>query len=290
MKLKADWVTYLHDLRRREIEMIFKKCPEKCFVQGLELGAGDGFQSKLLARYAQYLLSTDYNARRLLEESNTNIEYKLCDVEDIDQCCTSDTYDLIFSSNLMEHVQRRQEVFGKIARLLKDDGVTIHVMPSCFLKVCWVGLFHFNLFIEFLEVITKPGGFKKIFHKVFKRPEGKRSSENFELHTNNPKSPPRTVVQRFIWPSRHGEYASHWQEFLAYRKKNWINLMESEGLEVIQALKMPVSSGYGFGFNGIRWILEKFGLCSSYAYIAFKNGRNSPYRGFWEKKLDEKDF
>jgi len=52
MKIMADWIQHLHNHRKRELGLIFSKCPERLFQEALELGAGDGFQSGLLTRYA----------------------------------------------------------------------------------------------------------------------------------------------------------------------------------------------------------------------------------------------
>ena len=60
MKIKTAWLPHLHRIRSREIEIAFGRCPEKIFATGLELGAGDGFQSGLLTRYVSRLTCTDY--------------------------------------------------------------------------------------------------------------------------------------------------------------------------------------------------------------------------------------
>ena len=85
MTIKPDWLTWLHQYRRREVEAIFTKCPSRLFAQGLELGAGDGFQSALLAQYVSQLISTDLNPDRLQRVSTPSIEYRICDAEDIDR-------------------------------------------------------------------------------------------------------------------------------------------------------------------------------------------------------------
>ena len=60
MRLHTEWLSYLRALRRREVELAFRWCPPGVFANALELGAGDGYQASLLARYASRLVSTDY--------------------------------------------------------------------------------------------------------------------------------------------------------------------------------------------------------------------------------------
>lgn len=61
LKIKADWLTYLHSLKRKEIKIIFSKCPNKIFNKCLEIGAGDGFQSTILTKYVSELICIDIN-------------------------------------------------------------------------------------------------------------------------------------------------------------------------------------------------------------------------------------
>ncbi len=61
MHLRADSAKLRRSLRRREIEAAFQTMPEDTFEEALELGAGDGFQAPLLARYAKKVLCTDLN-------------------------------------------------------------------------------------------------------------------------------------------------------------------------------------------------------------------------------------
>ena len=65
MKIKADWQEYLHGLRKRQADEIFRNCKQGIFENGLELGAGDGFMSTILTRYTKKLLCTELNDRRL---------------------------------------------------------------------------------------------------------------------------------------------------------------------------------------------------------------------------------
>jgi len=284
MKLKANWNTYLHNLRRREIELIYSKCPKHCFVNGLELGAGDGFQSTLLAYYTSHLMCTEYNEERLIRLSTKNITYKICDAEYIDQYFKPQSFDLVFSSNLLEHLKQQEKVLQKLHRILTDDGVCISVMPNPFIKICWIGLFYPNQLVDLAEILTKPDGPRKVFRELYNRLFYAKSSQEILMSpnlSNNPKSPPKNFLQRYLWPTPHGEYSSNLEEFFAYRKKTWITLIENQGFDVTTVLKMPVVSGYGFGLDALRNILEKMGFSSSYAYIAFKKRRNSSYRRYW---------
>ena len=94
MPIRADSAKLRHVLRRREIEAVFQAVPEDTFEEALELGAGDGFQAPLLARYAKRVLCTDLNDERLQRVNDSRVAYDICDAEDLPygpSCPTSTT-------------------------------------------------------------------------------------------------------------------------------------------------------------------------------------------------------
>ena len=287
MKLKVNWLNYLHKLRSREIAAIFSSCPPRCFDNALELGAGDGFQSTLLANYTRHLLCTEVDDKRLVKKDIQNVTYKVMNAQDIDRCLEYGSYDMVFFFFFLEHVHRREELLQKICKVLNDDGICVCVVPNVLLKLSWLVLFYPNQLIELLEVISNPGGlerlYKRVHAEIFKGRQCDESSDIDITCLNNRKSKEKTFCQKYCWPTPHGEYSSNILELFAYRKNAWSSLIEKQGFNVISILKMPVMSGYGFGWDLIRRLLERMGLCSSYAFIFIKKGKISSYAKYWQK-------
>ena len=277
MKIKTDWFKSLHDLKITETNKIFHNCPAKIFKNGLELGAGDGFQSKLISKYIEKLISTDYNLSRLQEKSTSTIEYIKCDAEETDSCFTSKRFDIIFSSNLLEHVPHPGKALRGMSQILNDDGIMIHIMPNFLWKFSQITMFYPNLFIEIAERILTPKRLIASIKKRFKKKENiLKTKTKFD---NNPKSSQHNYS--WLWPYPHGAYKNHFDEFLAFRKKRWMSIFKSEGFKVIKVIKGPLCSGYGFGLDNIRKHLENIGLSSSYTYITVKENYSSPNSKFF---------
>jgi 2-polyprenyl-3-methyl-5-hydroxy-6-metoxy-1,4-benzoquinol methylase len=136
MKIKAEWFSYIHKIRNKEPDITLKRCPQRSiFGTALEFGAGDGFQSEIISKYAKHLTATDLNLDRLRKSTTSDIEYKICDAEIIDTYFGSKQFDFVFSSNLLEHLPYPEKAIMGINKILKDDGVTIHIMPSPFWKL-----------------------------------------------------------------------------------------------------------------------------------------------------------
>lgn len=257
----------LHQIRRREIEQVFSRCPPASFTLGLELGAGDGFQSRLLAGYARRLVSSEYSRARLAQGQGGPAVYLVSDAEAVGTTFRPAAFDMVFSSNLMEHLPDPDRAFAGIFEVLADHGVCISIMPNPLAKVTRLLFFYPDRALRLLEVLSASSD-----------PGWRKTQEAFD---NNPKSARYCFLRRQLWPVPHGAYRSNWEEIRQYRRQRWTRLIEQQGFEVTAVLKMPFSSGYWFGVEWARRLAERIGLASGYAYVAFKRGSASPFRSFW---------
>lgn len=256
----AEWKNYIHNHRKREIELIKEFLNGQHFESGLEIGAGDGYQSNFLISFVDDLYCTELDEERLIG-SNGNIRYKICDAERIDTYFEPKQFDFIFSSNLFEHLPNPEAALRGIHKLLKQDGLSIHIMPSPFWALCHV-IFHY------------PAVCIGLLRKLIKR-ELKislQAEDNVDYRGNNLKLGNRSGgrVKRALLPRPHGVSGTLVKEFFAFGKRRWIKEFEKENFEVVSVLKGPVSSGYGFGLDSIRHALEKAGLTGEYIYIIRK--------------------
>jgi SAM-dependent methyltransferase len=283
VRIKAEWLSWRRNYRKRELNLIFSECPKKLFQTGLELGAGDGFQSTLLTKYVSKLICTDFNPDRLKRESSESIEHRICDAEEVGEIFGRRQFDLVYSSNLLEHLPNPDRALSGICEVLKDDGITIHVMPSPFWKLCHLLLHIPNLCAIVLEKTTEKGGLTWMLRKIREstyNSERNRDELGFE---NNPKIQrnPRSFIHRLLAPEPHGVSDSNIKEFYAFSKSRWKKEFEEANLDLVKIIKGPVASAYGFGFDRIRSVLERLGFTSEYIYILVRNGENSHYLNYF---------
>lgn len=284
MNLKTDWTSYLHKLREREILLIFEKCAKGTFNSGLEVGAGDGFQSTLLSNYIRELVCTEYDQEKLKKYPLNNVKYMICDAEIIDKYFEPKRFDIIFSSNLLEHLIDREGTLKAMSRIMKDDGLMIHSMPNIFWKISHILFFYPNKVLERIGFITTR-------RKRETRTDGSLDfqGEN-EVGSridrgNNLKSDRKRNSRLYkALPAVHGEYRNNLVELLNYRNRSWIKLFERANYKVVKMKRLTVSSGYGFGLDRLRHWLEKLGLSTTNAYICVKNGNESRWVNYWKAK------
>lgn len=135
---RKDWHNFV---RRREAEIIFSLVSGRQFRRGLELGAGDGGQSVIISNYCDELICTDIDetshswlGQSILERKLCNVNYTICDAQDLSKFSDS-TFDLIFSSNMLEHVPDVRKCLLECSRVLKHDGLMLHTMPNKWWKI-----------------------------------------------------------------------------------------------------------------------------------------------------------
>ena len=158
----------LHALRNNEIEIIkdlFLKCDNKSI---LELGCGDGFQSKLLKNYFHKIISTDLNENRMnFELANQGITLKVLDAELVGENYPKESFDFVFSSNMLEHIPDYNKCLKGIKHILKNDGIAIIILPNTLWRLSGI-IFHY------------PYKLRNLYFKIL----GKRKSKNESIGNN----------------------------------------------------------------------------------------------------------
>ncbi len=146
IKTKKSWHEFV---RKKEIKLAFSFLKKDDFNRGLEIGAGDGGQSSYILNVCKSLVCTDIDESShswlggdtLLKRNVKNIEYKVCDAQNL-SCFENESFDFIYSSNVLEHIPDINKCLSEFRRVLTSDGVMVHMMPSR-----WWKFFNFVLFI-----------------------------------------------------------------------------------------------------------------------------------------------
>tara|TARA_Y100000590_G_scaffold462865_1_gene628094 strand:- start:4867 stop:5673 length:807 start_codon:yes stop_codon:yes gene_type:complete len=255
------------EIRQKEIEAIFKNIPGSFFKYSLELGAGDGIQSTLIAKYTTKLLSTDLNQDRLIKKSHPRIDYDICDAENLKYA--SDRFELIYSSNLLEHLPNPKKAILEMKRVMKDDGLMIHVIPNRFWKFLHLILFYPHKILTLIDIA------------LFGRKNSPKAMNN-NLKSNRVSS---NIISRTLWPQIHGEYSGHIEEFISMGKPFWSKQFEDCDLQFIGLIKgLPAHSPYRFGLKPLRKLCEYLGLSSCNGYVITKTNYGNKYKKLFKFK------
>ncbi len=254
------YLLWLHSIRARELEAILSVVDGRYFKSVLECGCGDGLQSAMLKARCQYLVSTDYRIEALPTERLPGLKFLACEVEDFP--FRSSSFDMIFSSNLLEHVEDIDKAMTEMRAILRPGGIMVHAVPNSTWKI--VQLLLYYPFLVFLKVSSWLDS---------RRPHTPDSKDNttirFESNVTKgqvEKSGRKTLIARLV-PPIHGLSRTHVEEIYKFSNHYWRKVFKRNGLEIAANIKMPFYSPYGFGFDRVRGLCEFVGLSSSNCYI-----------------------
>jgi SAM-dependent methyltransferase len=241
------------------LNTMFAGVPEGAFHRCLELGAGDGFLSTLLARHARVLFATEIRLGGLREVPPENVRYAFCDAEQLP--FRAGKFDLIFTSHLLEHLPDLQGALADMRRTLDEQGVMVHLVPSRLWKTLDLGLFFPSQAVHVLEVYTEPDG-------AALAPKGLRSTV---------KTAPASWWRRSFWPSVHGVASSNVAELRRFGIRPWVAEFERAKLDVVGIRRrFPLHSPYRFGLERTRRALESLGASSTVGFVLAHAGRRPP--------------
>jgi len=261
---KTNWTQYLHTIRKREIDIVFSLLPQKHFTSALELGAGDGYQTTLLAPHIDKFISSDLNFKRIKETLKVpTVVYKTVDADEIEGVFEPQTFEFIFSSNMLEHIRDPRKFLSATRSILTDDGYAVHIIPSRHIKIFYLILHYPHLTLLVLN---------RILGKLKGKPFFRGANINLENNINSETQSKNTGrrLKKLLFPSPHGNFPTHTKEFIAFGKNQWELLFRESGYSLVAYAKGPAFSGYGFGFANLRRLLEYFGVSSEHIFILKK--------------------
>jgi len=190
----------------------------------IEIGAGTGFQSRVFSEHGYTVEAVD------LKEStySGNMVYPVKTYDGVNLPFEDDSFDILFSSNVLEHILKLDSFQREMGRVLKDDGLAIHILPTGSWRV-WTTLLH---------PILEPFRLMRDYRRKLSSIVVKHPQKN-EISTDDLTHPPRNSRLRFLKlflialiPRRHGERGNIWSEIYWFSKRQWYSFFEESGWTV----------------------------------------------------------
>lgn len=216
---------YLQSIRLLELEHVLSEIKrEKPGINSvLEIGAGTGWQAKRLTEHGHSVEAIDINTSKYSKDKIWPITvYDGKRIPFPDSC-----FDIVFSSNVLEHIRHVISFQNEIKRVLKTDGVAIHVLPSGTWRF-WTNVAHYPyIFKTMIDIIAKRiaplnGNSNELESVVDRKIENLSSTE---------------LLKQTLFPSRHGEIGNPIMEIYYFSKYRWKDVFLKTGWKIEKILK-----------------------------------------------------
>jgi SAM-dependent methyltransferase len=212
-------LAFLSLIRKAELEVFLSHINSPASL--LEIGGGTGEQALALQKIGFQVVSID------LQTSNYTSSrcFPVIDYDGKHFPIGDKTVDIVFSSNVLEHISDLKTTHSETRRVLKKDGYAVHIMPSHTWRIATTVTHYCDLFLriasESKKLFPRTLSLKSAFHSIF-------GQLKVLLGT----------IKWGIVPPRHGERGSVWSEASYFSPGWWKNHFEQNGLEVIKIQPM----------------------------------------------------
>jgi len=185
----------------------------------LEIGGGSGYQASLIAQRGCRVTSID-----LVDVRPHRVYFQVQPYDGRTFPCETGSVDLVFSSNVLEHVRDLPTIFQEMRRVLAPGGHTVHLMPSSTWRFCTTAAYVVYVAMS-LAGLQKdsPGTGGRAVSRGLLAEKAKRLGR-FEVL--------RRAIREPFRP--HGEFRNAFSELYYYRAARWKRVFEANGFEVCQ--------------------------------------------------------
>ncbi len=247
------WPSYY---QRRYLEFLsyMESLPSLKFAKVLELGCGIGYQSAFLSKIADQVIATDLadedieahapgmkKAEELHKKLNiSNVKFVSCSAEDLP--FEDASFDLVYSSHVLEHIPDLNKAMQEMARVLKPGGIFMSVTPTTFEK--FYGFLNFYFLIISRVVLFAVRKLKSLF-------TSNHAKKNASLKKESTGNQSRSAWSYFPFPPPHGTGKSFLSELSAWTPSKWKRMVSKSEFDFIKQQTtqwMPALPLLGFLF------------------------------------------
>lgn len=188
---------HLERLRRAELDSVRAYFPVGRRV--LEVGGGNGFQANVIAGWGCVVESVDLDVDRW---EVVHFPVRRYDGEYLP--FTAGSFDVVFSSNVLEHVAQLPSLLAETRRVLAPGGIAVHIVPTPVWRF-WTLLAHYP------GVLWRLAGGRSAA-------AGRRLARVDELARDRGWG---ALVRDALLPPPHGAFPSALAELGGYRLRRW---------------------------------------------------------------------
>ena len=199
---------YVEQLRVIEVQQALQWLPPRRRI--LEIGAGVGWQAREMSRMGHEVEAVDLAGSTYAAERIWTIR----DYDGEHLPYADESFDVVFSSNVLEHVERLPSLLAEIRRVVRPGGYIVHLVPSASWRL-WTTLTYY------------PDRLRRLWHAV----RGSAGAAESTAATAAEGSALSRRLLRAFAPPAHGLFGNAVEELWYFRRAHWRRLLSDAGLE-----------------------------------------------------------
>jgi len=208
---------WLNTIRSNEFDALIDILPERKETEVLEIGSGTGYLLNKMGNLYKSVVGIEVESSAY-HLSDTRISI----YDGINIPFPDNSFDLIFSCHVIEHVERLDLLNCEIKRVLKERGAIIHIAPSSTWRIL-TSIFHYAHLCSLpFRILAKNE--KSIIQ---------RSTENFPNIWNK--------IAYVMLAPRHGLTGNRITEVFYFSKRYWITLFKNQGFTDIRVFESGIT-------------------------------------------------
>lgn len=220
-----------------ELELMLQLGKIKPNLRILDIGCGAAYQCAILRNRGYNVICVD-----IANKANYTYLDRLCD------CChlpfEDNSFDVIYSSHLLEHIKDRNKALQEMMRVLDPNGFIHVIVPTSTWKICQLLIYYPELLTRFAKWFLKKRGSKKENRDIDMKIKTSEIGSKLErLYLK---------AKRAIFPEVHGTALSNLEELREFRVSSWIDLFKNNRLNVNKIVMGPFYMPHPFPFPTIK--------------------------------------
>lgn len=187
----------------------------------LEVGAGRGWQARALSDAGYKVEAIDLPADSAISGHASERHWAIRNYDGVHIPFADDSFDVIYSSNVLEHVEDLDALMGEMKRVLRRGGIALHLLPN----PQW----------RFLSLLTYyPGQAVDLLRYISRRTRVQASGTNRAAATVQLKRSRLAKLGKRLLPPTHGAIGSPLSEIGRYSRRRWDDYFRQHGWKIVE--------------------------------------------------------
>lgn len=186
----------------------------------LEIGAGTGWQARALSDAGYKVEAIDLPSDSPISGHARNRHWPIRDYDGVHIPYPDNSFDIIYSSNVLEHVERLDALTEEMKRVLRPGGLALHLLPNPQWRI--------------LSLLTYyPGQAVDLLRYLGKRAEQSGSPSLGDQVAPRPTVPLWKKAMKRLLPPTHGAVGSPLSELRRFSRSSWDRYFRQRGWEIL---------------------------------------------------------